>query len=428
MSSKRLNRTDVGIKRMVLSRIGTNLNHARATVILNKAIAWIAEIVLGLPKVIMTRLKMTVVTALAIALVVMSFPIEASAVGAAPLDVSGIGALNSGNVTFQGELELGAVFTSLIPGPGGNWHFSLSGDCVWKVNPAVTIAGRGYVVGSLPLLNSDTGHIRLSLDRLFLQHELGRVRAIIGKQAINWGVASVFRPTDLITPRGSDMSGKGRPGKVLGSLFFRTSPLTGVEVVLGENLYAGRAEFRIGQTNLGIIGLIERRNLSGNSDVSGSMNGNVSGRADSANTVGVDFQGGLKGLYGEICHTWQDTAAQSSSTTYPGMPSATSATSGTIGWKTVLPGGNLVFAEYCRNHVNLGHTGIVTQLAAAGITHQYDEFTTFNLVGLADLTDGNWTATGTLTSVLADNLDLNCGLSVTKGPLAQAQVMLKWYL
>ena len=240
MSSKRLNRTDVGIKRMVLSRIGTNLNHAGATVILNKAIAWIAEIVLGLPKVIMTRLKMTVVTALAIALVVMSFPIEASAVGAAPLDVSGIGTLNSGNVTFQGELELGAVFTSLIPGPGGNWHFSLSGDCVWKVNPAVTIAGRGYVVGSLPLLNSDTGHIRLSLDRLFLQHELSRVRAIIGKQAINWGVASVFRPTDLITPRGSDMSGKGRQGKVLGSLFFRTPPPPpGGGVVVGGGVGGG---------------------------------------------------------------------------------------------------------------------------------------------------------------------------------------------
>ncbi|MFY9196550.1 MAG: hypothetical protein WAO25_03525, partial [Bacillota bacterium] len=74
MSSKRLNRTDVGIKRMVLRRIGTNLNHDRATVILNKEIAWIAEIVLGLPKVIMTRFKMTVVKALAIALVVMSFP------------------------------------------------------------------------------------------------------------------------------------------------------------------------------------------------------------------------------------------------------------------------------------------------------------------------------------------------------------------
>ncbi|HAV20907.1 MAG TPA: hypothetical protein DCX02_03300, partial [Firmicutes bacterium] len=74
MSSKRLNRTDVGIKRMVLSRIGTNLNHAAATIIPKKTIRWIAEIVLGLPKVIMTRLKMTVVTALAIALVVMSFP------------------------------------------------------------------------------------------------------------------------------------------------------------------------------------------------------------------------------------------------------------------------------------------------------------------------------------------------------------------
>ena len=75
MSSKRLNRTDVGIKRMVLSRIGTNLNHARATVILNKASAWISEIMLGLPKVITTWLKMAVDTALAIALVVMSFPI-----------------------------------------------------------------------------------------------------------------------------------------------------------------------------------------------------------------------------------------------------------------------------------------------------------------------------------------------------------------
>jgi hypothetical protein len=71
MSSKRLDRTDVDIKRMALSRIGTNLNHAAATIIPKKTIRWIAEIVLGLPKVIMTRFKMTVVKALAIALVVM---------------------------------------------------------------------------------------------------------------------------------------------------------------------------------------------------------------------------------------------------------------------------------------------------------------------------------------------------------------------
>jgi hypothetical protein len=275
------------------------------------------------------------------------------------------------------------------------------------------------------------------MDRLFLQYESGRARAIIGKQAVNWGLATVFRPTDLITPRDPGGSQEGRSGKVLASLFWRTSPLTGVELVLGEDLYAGRAEFRVGQTNLGLLGLTRSSNLarSGNPVADGtsatignetSITNLTTSRVE--NAVGLDFQGGLKGLYGEICHRWQNTGSQSSDMVHSDTSRGMSITSGTIGWKTMLPGGNLVFAEYCRNHVYSGNISAVTQLAAAGVTYQYDEFTTLGLVGATDLTDGTWTATGTLTSLLTENLDLNCGLSITKGPYAQAQVMLKWYL
>ena len=435
-----------------------------------KTIVGLAKILSELPKVIAKPLKIAVIAVFAVALLLMSLPIEASPVGTGS---SGMGTLDFSGLTLQCELEAGAVFTSLIPGPRANWHLSLLGDCVWQVNPAVTIVGRGYVIGSLPCLSPDPGytmefaaptgantknmstltnaqthdkgHVELSLDRLFLQYESGRARAIIGKQAVNWGLAAVFRPTDLITPRDPGASGEGRPGKVLASLFWRTSPLTGVEVVLGEDLYAGRAEFRIGRTNLGILGLTQRGGPADNRNPAGSRSG---GAADSDNStrlgngtsitnlttssvenaLGLDFQGGLKGFYGEICHRWQDTGAQGSDMAHSDTSRGMSTTSGAIGWKTMLRGGNFVFAEYCRNHVHLGNISAVTQLAAAGITYQYDEFTTLGLVGATDPTDGNWIATGTLTSLLTENLDLNCGLSITQGPYAQAQVMLKWYL
>jgi hypothetical protein len=455
MSNGYLNPTNVDLKRAISNLAGTSMKP-------RKTIARLAKTITKLPKAIAKSLKIAVIAVFAVALLLMSLPIEASPVGTGS---SGMGAFDFSGLTIQCELEAGAVFTSLIPGPEANWRLSLLADCVWQVNPAVTIVGRGCIIGSLPCLSTspgytmgftaptgantksmstltnaqshDKGYVELSLDRLFLQYESGRARAIIGKQAVNWGLATVFRPTDLITPRDPGESGEGRPGKVLASLIWRTSPLTGVELVLGEGLYGGRAEFRIGQTNLGILGLTRSCNLaSSGNPVTGGTSATIGNETNITNlttslvenAVGLDFQGGLKGFYGEICHRWQDTGAQSSDMAHSDTSRGMSQTSGTIGWKTILHGGNFVFAEYCRNHVRLGNISAVTQLAAAGITYQYDEFTTFGLVGATDLTDGSWTATGTLTSLLTENLDLNCGLSITRGPHAQAQVMLKWYL
>lgn len=398
------------------------------------------------PQRTIVRLPKTIaLVVVAVAILWTSLPVFASV---EQMGSIGIGTPNCSSLTLQGELEAGAVFQSLIPGPLANWRLSLSGDCVWQVNPVVTVVGRGHVIASLPCLSTnpgcareftdangidaksvdalmnaasqDTGHVDLSLDRLFLQYESGRARAIIGKQTVNWGLATVFRPTDLITPRDPGASGEGRPGKILASLFWRTSPLTGIEVVLGEKLYGGRAEFRVGQTNIGLLGLTKSCNL--------ASSGNPVGGGE--NAVGLDFQGGLRGFYGEACHhrTYGEAGQQSSGSIHSGAPAAMATTSGTIGWKTILRGGNLIFAEYYRNHVRLGNVSAITQLAALGLTYQYDEFTTFGIVGVTDLANGIWTATGTLTSLLSENLDLNCGVSITKGPHAEAQVMLKWYL
>ena len=345
-----------------------------------------------------------------------------------------IGTLNCSGLTLQCELDAGIAFTNLIPGPRANWHLNLTGDCVWQVNPAVTIVGRGHALASIPCLSTDPGsalNVCLSLDRLFLQYEAGRARATIGKQAVNWGLATIFRPTDLITPRAPGGFGEGRPGKTLVTLFWRTSPLTGVELILGENLYAGRGEFRIGQTNFGILGLTNHVNPAGSKNpatIGNEPNIMTPTNAGVVNAVGLDFQGGLRGFYGEVCHNWTDTGQHSSDTAYSGAPAAPAITSATIGWKTMLRGGNLIFAEYYRNHVRLDNINAVTRLAALGLTYQYDEFTTFGLVGIADLTDSSWTATGTLTSLLTENLDLNCSLSITNESHAQAQVMVKWYL
>jgi hypothetical protein len=343
-----------------------------------------------------------------------SLPVFAGAgqAGSAGIGAS-IGAFDCSTLTFQCELETGVAFTRLIPGPRANWHLNLTGDCAWQVNPAVTVVGRGHILASLPCLstNPDTGQVELSLDRLFLQYESGRARVIIGKQAVNWGPAAIFRPTDLIAPRDPGGSGEERPGNTLATLFWRTTPLTGVQLVLGENLYAGRAEFRVGRTNFGILGLT----------------GNENGYA-----IGLDFQGGLGGLYGGVCHSRTDarqhTGQHSSDTAYSGAPAAPSTTSATIGWKTMLHGGNLVFAEYYRDHVRLGNISKVAQLMALGLTYRYDEFTTLGMVSVTDLTDGGWTATGTLTALLTENLDLNCSMSITNDSHAQAQVMVKWYL
>ena len=56
------------------------------------------------------------------------------------------------------------------------------------------------------------------------------------------------------------------------------------------------------------------------------------------NAVGLDFQGGLGGFYGEVCHRWTDIRAQSSGIAHSDAPAEMSTTSGTIGWKTMLRG------------------------------------------------------------------------------------------
>ncbi|MCR4424821.1 MAG: hypothetical protein NUW23_01330 [Firmicutes bacterium] len=346
--------------------------------------------------VTMRRLSLTIV-ATAVAFVVVAVLTARTASAAAPE-----------GFTLRGEFDARYAFGNLVSDPVASWNLRLSGDLGWAILPGLNLTARAHAAASFLDLQPELG-----VDRLFVQYEAGRTRLTMGRQAINWGLATMFRPTDLITPRDPTTSDESRPGKVLATLYWRTSPVTGVELVAGEDVYAVRAGVAIGQTNMRVLGVSQ---------------------PGARHALGVDFEGGLGGLYGEACYDWADGAPEDYST------------AGTLGWKKAFGSGKLVFAEYHRKDVRQGGIHLPFSFAAAGITYPLDEFTTASAALVADLRGGTKTATGTLSMLVADDLDLNFGVVVSVVPSGgpspagaggaggdtrlkgQAMVGLRWYL
>lgn len=109
-----------------------------------------------------------------------------------------------------------------------------------------------------------------TLSRCYLQFEQGPIRFNTGMQGVSWGVGWFFRPTDLITPLTPLAEEDTRPGKDLATLRWSSSSLTATDVIAGEKTYAVRSEWRIGATNLRVLGVYQPEYI---------------------NAAGVDFQG-----------------------------------------------------------------------------------------------------------------------------------------
>lgn len=92
------------------------------------------------------------------------------------------------------------------------------------------------------------------------------------------GIGWFFRPTDLITSLTPLAEEETRPGKDLAVLRWSTSPLTATDFIAGDHLIAVRSEWRIGATNLRILGVCQPEYI---------------------DAIGFDFQGGLAGFYAE---------------------------------------------------------------------------------------------------------------------------------
>jgi hypothetical protein len=238
-----------------------------------------------------------------------------------------------------------------------------------------------------------------TLDRSYLQYEKNSVRLNLGRQGVSWGIGWFFRPTDLITPLTPLAEEETRPGKDLAVLRWSTSPLTAIDFIAGENLLAARSEWRIGATNLRILGVCQPEYI---------------------DSIGFDFQGGLAGFYGEGVYSWAD-ADKADQGKFVGL----------MGWKKTIGPGNQLYVEYFRNDLSKAEfelAQILTQnknqeliytnqnYLALGFQVPWDQLTTYTITGAANLDDRGTILTGTGSWQLTDNLDVRATLSGVIGP------------
>ena len=235
------------------------------------------------------------------------------------------------------------------------------------------------------------------LERCYLRYESGPVRLNLGRQAVSWGVGWFFRPTDRITPLAPLSKDETRPGKDLALLRITTSPLTAIDMIGGEKLFAARSEWRLGETNLRLLGIL---------------------RQEGENILGLDFQGGLKGLYGETAFKWQ---AGSDLKSGEGVF--------LLGWKSMVGKGRLWFLEFLRDNsgehdpelydysllLGGGRIYLGQDYAVTGIQIPWDELTSFTVGAVANVDDGGALLTIQSSILLTDNLDVNLGAGLLAG-------------
>ena len=257
-----------------------------------------------------------------------------------------------------------------------------------------------------------------TLDRCYLRYEQGAARFNLGRQGVTWGIGWFFRPTDIITPLTPLAEEETRPGKDLAALRLATSPLTATDLIAGDQVYAARTEWRIGPTNLRLLGVYQPQYV---------------------NAVGVDFQGGLAGLYGEGVFRWAAATAVDQGRF-----------AGLIGWRKTVKGSQFSM-EYYRNGLSEASGALADLLAenrnhellyenrnylAAGIEIPWDQLTTVSVTAISNLDDGGSIVTGTASWQLSDNLDLKGtimtvagseGTEFYRGSRVTALVEMKYY-
>jgi hypothetical protein len=238
-----------------------------------------------------------------------------------------------------------------------------------------------------------------TLDRCYIQYEQDAIRLNLGRQGVSWGIGWFFRPTDLITPLNPLAEEETRPGKDLAVLRWSTSPLTATDFIAGNQLYAARSEWRIGETNLRVLGVYQ---------------------PDYINAVGYDIQGGLAGIYGEGAYRWAatDTVDQGKFT-------------GLIGWRKIVGSGGQLSVEYYHNDLSKAGSLLANLLAqnknqefvyanqnylAVGLEIPWDQLTTFSITDTSNLDDRGMILTGIASWQLTDSLDIRATLMGVTGP------------
>jgi hypothetical protein len=238
-----------------------------------------------------------------------------------------------------------------------------------------------------------------TLNRCYIQYEQDSVRLNLGRQGVSWGIGWFFRPTDLITPLTPLAEEETRSGEDLAVLRWSTSPLTATDFIAGERLIAARSEWRIGATNLRLLGVYQPEYI---------------------DAIGFDFQGGLAGLYGEAAYRWAD-SGETNQGKFVGL----------MGWKKTIGSGNQLYIEYFRNDLSAAGpklAGLVSQnknqeliysnqnYLALGLEIAWDQLTTFAITGIANLDDNGIIVTGTGSWQLTDSLDIKATLAGISGP------------
>jgi hypothetical protein len=270
--------------------------------------------------------------------------------------------------------------------------FITSGD--WSLGPKIAF----FLKDDLSISQAEQQWQGM-LDRCYVQYEKGPVRVNLGRQGVNWGIGWFFRPTDLITPLTPLAEEETRPGKDLAVLRWSTSSLTATDFIAGNGVYAARSEWRIGATNLRLLGVCQPEYI---------------------NAVGFDFQGGLAGFYGESAYRWAaiDSVEQGKFV-------------GLIGWKKTIWSGSQLYMEYYRNDFSKATAGLANLLTqnkaqeivysnqnylAMGVQVPWDQLTTFSLTGVSNLDDSGIILTGIASWQLTDSLDIRATLMGVTGP------------
>lgn len=272
--------------------------------------------------------------------------------------------------------------SNFIADQGLSWDtgFRLNGD--WAFGEKFTFFLRDKLT-----INSLTREWTGALDRCYLRYESGSFRANLGRQAVSWGIGWFFRPTDLITPITPLAQEDTRPGKDMAVLRWSTSPLTAVDIIAGDRVYAARGEWRWRDTNIRIMGVSQYQ-------------AQALPLPKTVNNLGWDVQGGLAGLYTEGKFAWDESSFADGKTT------------ALVGWRKMIGSDRQLFVEYLRNHDPL-YSG--QNYLATGLQIPLDELTSFSITGIANLDDRGIVLDGIADLQLSDNLDLRGMIAVFAG-------------
>jgi hypothetical protein len=283
----------------------------------------------------------------------------------------------SGAVKVDWEATVSGNDLTTEQGLAWDTGFRLTGD--WTFGEKLTFFLRDKMA-----INSNTQEWAGDLERCYLRYESGAFRANLGRQAVGWGIGWFFRPTDLITPITPLAQEETRLGKDMAVLRWSTSPLTAIDLIAGDRLYAARGELRWGDTNIRLMGVSEYQKIS----------------AQTVNNLGWDVQGGLAGLYTEGKFTCYDSGFADGKTT------------ALVGWRKMVWSDRQLFVEYLLNNDPMysGHNYLAT-----GLQIPYDELTSFSITGVANLDDGGCILDGIADLQLSDSLDLRGMIVVFTG-------------